>query len=200
MPNWCYGNIRIKGKEENVGLFLKNGCTPGTGEHTECKRINGTNGIIENMKLEQAENGFSEVTAEFRFAWNVSAFDFSEIAKKHKVSFFITACEVTNFFEQEIVVDDAGQILKNDQKDISAEILCSGADHGINVQYRKMTLLEFQKLKKGDVFYVRINDTCIKQTVENCAFYNDDADEPDWEILCASGTWVCWDSAYAAVA
>lgn len=59
-----------------------------------------------------------------------------------------------------------------------------------------MTLGEFKKIKKGDRFIVRINDTYSEEIALTDAFYNVDADEPDWEVECKSGIWVCWDSVY----
>lgn len=66
-------------------------------------------------------------------------------------------------------------------------------------KYRAMTMEEFKGLKKGDTFWGRCNNLYTKCTAEADAFYNIDADEPDWEIQDKGGCSYCWDSVYVMV-
>lgn len=59
--------------------------------------------------------------------------------------------------------------------------------------YRWMTEDEFKRLKPGDTVVCEIDGRMSKETVTTGAFYNYDADDPDWEIETLNGafTWDC---------
>lgn len=63
-------------------------------------------------------------------------------------------------------------------------------------KYRRINLDEFKKIKEGDKIVICENGVYSEEIACMDAFYNVDADEPDWEVMCERGIWVCWDSVY----
>lgn len=63
-------------------------------------------------------------------------------------------------------------------------------------KYERINLNEFKKIKKGDHIVICENGIFSEKVASTDAFYNVDADEPDWEVMCKGGPWVCWDSVY----
>lgn len=63
--------------------------------------------------------------------------------------------------------------------------------------YRMVTLSEFREIKTGDKIVCRIGNRYITQTATSDAFYNYNADDPDWEVETENG-FFCWDSVYIA--
>ena len=62
-------------------------------------------------------------------------------------------------------------------------------------KYIIMDLSEFMRIKAGDKIICRIGRKYTTQTATSDAFYNYDANEPDWEIETENG-FFCWDSVY----
>lgn len=63
-------------------------------------------------------------------------------------------------------------------------------------EYRRINLDEFKKIKAGDKIIICENGVYSEEVACMDAYYNVDADEPDWEVKCKRGIWVCWDSVY----
>lgn len=57
---------------------------------------------------------------------------------------------------------------------------------GTPINIRKITHEEFMNLKHGDIVFIRLDHTC-QGTVTRPAFYNYDADVPDWEVETTNG-------------
>lgn len=61
------------------------------------------------------------------------------------------------------------------------------------------TLDSFKKIQAGDEFIGLCEGTLCKEIAASAAFYNFDADVPDWEVEAESGCYWCWDSVYIPV-
>ena len=57
----------------------------------------------------------------------------------------------------------------------------------ISTDIRRITRPEFCNLKPGDEVFIRCGESTFKAVVVRPAFYNADADEPDWEIETTNG-------------
>ena len=64
------------------------------------------------------------------------------------------------------------------------------------ITYNLMNHKDFQSIKKGDIFYGKIYGEYKQEEAASDAFYNTDADEPEWEVEAVSGAFYCADSVY----
>ena len=60
--------------------------------------------------------------------------------------------------------------------------------------FRPISLEEFKQIKEGDMIRCQICGEIYFEEAACAAFYNYDADEPDWEIETVDGVCYCWDS------
>lgn len=64
------------------------------------------------------------------------------------------------------------------------------------MKFNEIKLDEFKKIKAGDKIYcASLGGVISQETAVGDAFYNYDADEPDWEVETNNG-FICWDSVY----
>lgn len=61
-----------------------------------------------------------------------------------------------------------------------------------NASLRPISWEEFHALKIGDTVYIKTDDTFHAAQVTRPAFYNSDADEPDWEVETTNGFSDCY--------
>ena len=144
MANWCYGNMEISGKKENVLNFLKSELVPVTnyGEHLKINPVitvaddhiqlirRTDNEIYHSIWLKDSYKGFLtssyvqvlnndvdnyKVNLQVEFYY----FAYGEFAIKpageHNVAIDINVIEENNEFRQIIKVDNTGKILKDIQ-------------------------------------------------------------------------------------
>lgn len=144
MANWCYGNMEISGKKENVLNFLKNELVPVTnyGEHLKINPVitvaddhiqlikQTDNEMYHAIWLKDSYKGFLtssyvqvlnndvdnyKVHLQIEFCY----FAYGEFAIKpageHNVTIDIDVIEENNEFRQIIKVDNTGKMLKDIQ-------------------------------------------------------------------------------------
>lgn len=56
-----------------------------------------------------------------------------------------------------------------------------------SISIREITHEEFMNLKRGDVVFVKLDNTYYKSKVIGEPFYNYDSNDPDWEVITTNG-------------
>lgn len=64
--------------------------------------------------------------------------------------------------------------------------------------YKPISFDAFRNIKAGDKVYCKIGSKIFQETAARDAFYNYDADAPEWEIETENG-FFCWDCVYVEV-
>lgn len=146
MTNWCYGTLRLSGKKEDVENFLLKGVIPVTRVGDYLNRdllrlskgnesfnlsvryddvsylyIDGTHrGFIDSsyIHIKSEEDDKYVLSLQIRFANYIHAEELSAVAKRFNVYLGIKATEDVKKFSQTILIDDSGNIIADDQKDI----------------------------------------------------------------------------------
>ena len=111
-----------------------------------------------------------------------------KVEKIQKLATMIWICSSEDFTEDSIynvLYEKALNNLYNNVELVDAKSKC----------FRNATFEEFKKLRKGNTVFVKCYDQYVKAIVEDNAFYNADADEPDWEVETSHG-FVSIDSVY----
>lgn len=132
MPNWCKGEIRIRGSRENVKRFLLEGleeCVPSINGATkqmekdeydivqcDCAHIRNTHrGFIDDLYQDLNFYDWDDVVyiaCEVRFAWDCDAEKIQEIAKDFNIDIRMYLFEAGLEFNRDIEVIN-GIITKN---------------------------------------------------------------------------------------
>lgn len=141
MPNWCKGVLKVRGTQENILNFLKNGLqavdifgddickhTVEIDKYNEIE-INNVKGnlwikntcrnFIENISHDLYLSKYSDDTFVcaidgFQAAWGIEAKDLAEISKEYGIDFKIYAFEMGMEFNQDIEIV-AGEVIKDEE-------------------------------------------------------------------------------------
>lgn len=62
-------------------------------------------------------------------------------------------------------------------------------------KYKPMRFDDFRNIKAGDEVFCMIGNKITRETAARDAFYNYDADAPEWEIETENG-YFCWDCVF----
>lgn len=138
MPNWCEGELKIRGKADNLKKFVLNGLIPVNcfGQKLEKLKVKNVSESLEKVEsesncwIEGTYRGFVEkfelwldgLDDEYNnilffnslFAWDVNANELLEIAKKYNVDIKIFAFERGMQFNRDIEIVN-GKIIKDDE-------------------------------------------------------------------------------------
>ena len=140
MPNWCVGNLKVRGKREDLINFIKKGLEPLKTEYEyvineerndnniwfHCQfhcygasHIKNTyRGFIDALDVEfETENDDTQpfiIVLDARFAWAIQAEQLLEICKTYNIDINIYAYEQGMQFNQHIEIVD-GKIIHDDE-------------------------------------------------------------------------------------
>lgn len=140
MPNWCEGELKVRGKKNDIIRFMEEGIQPMTpiAESLEkikftrgksstyvmstCKRkyliIEAGRAFIDNfmIEFENLESDETDIHVEAfpaRFAWNISAEKLLDVAKKYNIDIKILGFECLTQFNQLVEIVDK-KTIKNE--------------------------------------------------------------------------------------
>lgn len=140
MPNWCEGELKVRGKKNDIIRFMEEGIQPMTplAESLEkikftrgksstyvmstCKRkyliIEAGRAFIDNfmIEFENLESDETDIHVEAfpaRFAWEIDAEKLHDIAKKYNIDIKILGFECGGQFNQLVEIVDK-KIIKNE--------------------------------------------------------------------------------------
>lgn len=129
MPNWCVGSLKVRGKQENLINFIKNGLLPlGTKLKEDdtcnlnlyckgtCHIKNTYRGFVDNLDVyfyDSDKNPFT-IVLNTRFAWGIDAEQLLTICKEYNVDMNIYAYERGMEFNQYIEIVN-GEIVRDDE-------------------------------------------------------------------------------------
>ena len=140
MPNWCMGDLKIRGTEDNLRKFIKEGLSPvgfigdsmglvkycdnygvftaKLSEERAIFHINNTRRhFIDSDEIEvwfEDDDNREQVIVleDFKAAWGIDAGQLAEVSKKFNIDFKILGFEMGMEFNQDIEVIK-GEIIKN---------------------------------------------------------------------------------------
>ena len=145
MPNWCVGDLRIRGSRENIKRFLLDGLKPVSayGEDAEALEYNdetdydllqvivkgGTSlyicgtqrGFVEEefyVDFESDSDSKIACIPNVKFAWEIDVGGLSAISKKYDVDFRMYGFECGMEFNQDVKIVN-GVVIKNIQTNIA---------------------------------------------------------------------------------
>nr|DAM41177.1 MAG TPA: hypothetical protein [Caudoviricetes sp.] len=140
MPNWCEGELKIRGKKNDIIRFMEEGIQPRTPLGMDLEKIKFIPGkcstyamstclkkyliveagrafidefMIEFENLESDETDIHVEAFPARFAWNISAEKLLDIAKKYNIDIKILGFECLTQFNQLVEIVDK-KIIKNE--------------------------------------------------------------------------------------
>lgn len=140
MPNWCEGELKVRGKKKNIIRFMEEGIQPMTPLAENLEKIKFTQGkystyamstckkkylIIEAgrafidefmIEFENLESDETDILVEAfpaRFAWKINAEKLQDIAKKYNIDIKILGFECGGQFNQLVEIVNK-KIIKNE--------------------------------------------------------------------------------------